>query len=168
MKYKIGKYSKVYGKIDGTRQDWVTIGERVIIGSETMILTHGPIRPFKKNPRIIIEDLTWVGFRSIILPGVKIERCSIIGAGSVITKDVLAYSIYAGNPARFIRYRDVKEILRSFIIRWLMGKRLGYVGKVDWSLLTLDHIKYIFPDGRFDGRSLDNIINYGMVNKEND
>lgn len=163
MKSKIGQHSKIYGKIDDTRGEWVTIGERVVVGSQAMILTHGPIRPFKKDPTIVIEDLTWVGFRAIILPGVKIGRCSIIGAGAVVVSDVPAYSIYAGNPAKFIRYREVKEILRSFIIKWLMNKRLGYESKVKWELLTYDHIKYIFPDGRFDNFRLVDIVNYGAV-----
>lgn len=162
-KPKIGLHSKVYGNIDCSQGGWVTIGERVVVGSQAMILTHGPIRPFKKDPCIVIEDLVWIGFRAIILPGVKIGRCAIIGAGAVVTSDVEPYSIYAGNPAKLIRYREVKEILRSFIIKWLMNERLGYVKKVNWSLLEYDHIKYIFPDGRFDNYRLVDIVNYGKV-----
>ena len=58
-----------------------------------------------KKVKIIIEDDVWVGLGSILLSGVKIGEGSIIAAGSVVTKDVESYSIYAGNPARKIKNR---------------------------------------------------------------
>lgn len=54
---------------------------------------------------VIVGDDVWIGTRSIILPGRKIGNGSIIGAGSVVTKDVPDYAIVAGNPAKIIRYR---------------------------------------------------------------
>ena len=54
---------------------------------------------------VIINENVWIGARSIILPGVTIGSNSIIGAGSVVKKDVEANTIVAGNPAKFIRYR---------------------------------------------------------------
>ncbi|PMD93035.1 hypothetical protein BWI97_19035 [Siphonobacter sp. BAB-5405] len=53
----------------------------------------------------IIEDDVWVGYGSIIMSGITIHQGSIIAAGSVVTKDVEPYSIYAGNPARKIKDR---------------------------------------------------------------
>lgn len=59
-----------------------------------------------------IGDDVWIGYGSIVLQGVKIQNGAIIAAGSVVTKDVEAYSIYAGNPARKIRDRfDTTEEL---------------------------------------------------------
>lgn len=52
---------------------------------------------------IYIEDEVWLGTGVIIFPGVRIGKCSVIGAGSVVMNDVEAYSIYAGTPARKIR-----------------------------------------------------------------
>jgi acetyltransferase-like isoleucine patch superfamily enzyme len=52
---------------------------------------------------IIVEDKAWIGFSSIILKGVTIGQGAIVGAGSVVTKDVMPYTIVAGNPARMIR-----------------------------------------------------------------
>lgn len=52
---------------------------------------------------IIIKNNAWIGFNSIILKGVTIGEGAIIGAGSVVTKDVPPYTIVAGNPARIIR-----------------------------------------------------------------
>ncbi len=54
---------------------------------------------------IIIEDDVWIGANSVILPGVTIKKGAIIGAGSVVTKDVPQYAIVCGNPAHIIRYR---------------------------------------------------------------
>jgi acetyltransferase-like isoleucine patch superfamily enzyme len=50
-----------------------------------------------------IMDKAWIGFNSIILRGVTIGEGAIVGAGSVVTKDVLPWTIVAGNPARVIR-----------------------------------------------------------------
>jgi acetyltransferase-like isoleucine patch superfamily enzyme len=52
---------------------------------------------------LTIEDDVWIGFNSVILKGVKIGRGSIVAAGSVVTKDIPAFSIVAGNPAQVIK-----------------------------------------------------------------
>jgi len=54
---------------------------------------------------VCIEDDVWIGSRVILLPGVRIGKGSIVGAGSVVTRDVEPYAIVAGNPARKIRSR---------------------------------------------------------------
>jgi acetyltransferase-like isoleucine patch superfamily enzyme len=56
---------------------------------------------------ITVEDDVWIGANSIILPGVTIGRGAVIGAGSVVTKDVAPYAICAGNPARVVRMRSL-------------------------------------------------------------
>ncbi|MEP0870510.1 acyltransferase [Trichocoleus desertorum AS-A10] len=58
--------------------------------------------PVKIAP-VKICDKAWIGFNSIILKGITIGEGAIIGAGSVVTKDVRAWTIVAGNPARVIR-----------------------------------------------------------------
>ena len=55
--------------------------------------------------KVIIEDDVWIGYGAIILSGVKICQGSIIAAGSLITKDVEAFTIYGGVPAKKIRNR---------------------------------------------------------------
>lgn len=55
--------------------------------------------------QVVIEDDVWIGARVIVNPGVKIGCGSIIGAGSVVTKDVEDYSVVGGVPARLIRKR---------------------------------------------------------------
>ena len=55
---------------------------------------------------VVIEDDVWIGTRSIIMRGVRVGRGSIIGSGSVVTRDVMPYSIVGGVPARLIRMRS--------------------------------------------------------------
>lgn len=59
----------------------------------------------EKSRCTIVEDDVWIGYGAIILSGVTIKRGSIIAAGSVVTKDVEAYSIYAGVPAKKVSDR---------------------------------------------------------------
>lgn len=56
-----------------------------------------------KEQEIIVEEDVWIGANVTILPGVKIGKCSVIGAGALVLKDVEPYSIYAGIPAKKIR-----------------------------------------------------------------
>ena len=91
------------------------IGNDVMMGPEIIILsgshnfdrTDIPMREQGAPPRrrVCIGDDVWIGTRSIILPGVAIGSHSIIGAGSVVTKDVPEWAIVAGNPAKLIRFR---------------------------------------------------------------
>lgn len=59
--------------------------------------------------KVIIEDDVWIGFGAIIMSGVKISKGSIVAAGSVVTKDITAYSIVGGNPAKLIKMRFTPE-----------------------------------------------------------
>ena len=55
------------------------------------------------NAPIIIEDDVWIGFKATILKGVRVGRGAVIAAGSVVTKDVLPFTVVAGNPACVVR-----------------------------------------------------------------
>ena len=52
---------------------------------------------------VFIGDKVWIGFNAIILRGVTIGEGAVVGAGAIVTKDVPAYTVVAGNPARVIR-----------------------------------------------------------------
>ncbi len=80
-----------------------------------------------KGPTTIGNDV-WIGYRAIILSGVSIGDGAIIGAGSVVTKDVKPYAIVAGNPARLIRYRFNKSTIKA-------------MSKLKWWDWDLDQIK---------------------------
>ena len=57
---------------------------------------------------IVLEDKVWIGINSTILPGVTIGYGAIVGAQSVVTRDVPPMTIVAGNPARIIKKIEVK------------------------------------------------------------
>ena len=92
----------------------IRIGKSVGIGPGVKILTsvhgEGPIsRPVIDNQlefgEVVIEDGCDIGIGAIILPRVHVGEGSVIGAGSVVTKDVEAYAVVAGNPAKLLRKR---------------------------------------------------------------
>jgi virginiamycin A acetyltransferase len=68
---------------------------------------------------VIIGHDVWIGTNATILSGVRIGNGSIIGAGSVVTKDIPEFSIFAGNPAKFIKKRfSDKEIIEIKKMEW--------------------------------------------------
>lgn len=91
----------------------LTVGDNVKVGANVLLMDtdthqvdylqrregHGPIA----SAPITIEDDVWIGAQCIILKGVTIGARSVIGAGSVVTKDIPADCIAAGNPCRVIR-----------------------------------------------------------------
>lgn len=68
---------------------------------------------FIEYKRIVIGNDVWIGSRAIIMGGVNIGNGAIIGAGAVVTKDVPAYAIVGGIPAKIIRYRFEPSIVNK-------------------------------------------------------
>jgi acetyltransferase-like isoleucine patch superfamily enzyme len=99
-------------KID--RSGYVDIGNDVWISENANIYTHMHVldsdRIMKVPEKILstklkIEDEVWIGANVIILESVRsVGACSVVGAGSVVTKDVPANAVVAGNPAAVIKY----------------------------------------------------------------
>lgn len=93
----------------------ITIGSAVGIGPNVTILTsvheEGPLdQPVLfgalRFGEVTVEDGCDIGVGAILLPGVRIGEGTIIGAGSVVTRDIPAFSVAAGNPARVLRDRE--------------------------------------------------------------
>ena len=84
-----------------------------------------------------IGNDVWIGANSVILKGVTVHDGAIVGAGSVVTRDVPPYSIVAGNPAREIRKRYSEEDIRFLEdIRWWDFSRETLQNMVDQKLFT--------------------------------
>lgn len=88
----------------------VTLGNNVLIGPNTVISAAGhPVDPVARNAGVnderpvTIGNSVWIGCNVSILPGVTIGDNCTIGAGSVVTRDIPANSLAAGNPCRVIR-----------------------------------------------------------------
>jgi acetyltransferase-like isoleucine patch superfamily enzyme len=89
----------------------VTIGRHVMMGSFCIIIAqnhHYLEEGFAgyEGKDVIIDDYAWLGHRVTILPGVRIGKHAIIGAGAVVTKDVPDYAVAVGNPAMVKKYRN--------------------------------------------------------------
>ena len=63
---------------------------------------------------IIIAPNCWIGSKVIILPGVTVNEGSVIGAGSVVSKDIPPYAVVCGNPAKIVKYRSA-EIYNTLV-----------------------------------------------------
>lgn len=102
--------------INASVGDGTHIGSNVMMGPDVLILTQNhrtsrldiPMvqQGFGPVSTVHIEDDVWIGARAIILPGVRIGTGSVIGAGAVVSRDVLPGAIAVGNPARAVRYRQ--------------------------------------------------------------
>lgn len=90
--------------------EWVGTSPVFYKGKDSVKKKFSEFEPPKAKRTFIGNDV-WIGDRAIIKGGVSIGNGSIIGMGSVVTKDVGPYEIWAGNPARFIRNRFDPEII---------------------------------------------------------
>lgn len=105
----LGEYVLIYG------HGGITIGSNTLIAMHTCIVTSNHTIPSKSHlirdnsdillPVLIGNDV-WIGANCSILGGVNIGDGAVIGAGSVVTKNIPAYAIAFGNPAKVIRYRN--------------------------------------------------------------
>jgi phosphonate metabolism protein (transferase hexapeptide repeat family) len=74
---------------------------------------------WRKSKQVKIGNDVWIGHGVTIMPGITIGNGAVIGSGSVVTKDVEAYSIWAGVPAKLIRYRFETDVIRKLeAIAW--------------------------------------------------
>jgi acetyltransferase-like isoleucine patch superfamily enzyme len=100
----INSHVQIYG------HGGVLIGEHAQIGPSTIVTTTGhdyrAIELERDYSAIEIGKRVWIGANATILPGVSIGENSVIGAGAVVTRDIPAYSLAVGVPARVIRSID--------------------------------------------------------------
>lgn len=82
---------------NGTKHSWVKVSA---------------VNPFK---RVVVGNDVWIGVRTMVMGGVKIGDGAVIGAGSIVTKDIPPYAVAAGVPAKLIRYRFPQEQIDALL-----------------------------------------------------
>ena len=130
---KVGRCS--YGLLEiyswGNQEEGLEIGNFVSIAPGVKFILGGnhEINTFTTYPfkvilwgenvealtkgRIIVKDDVWIGMDAMIMSGVTIGQGAIIAARSVVTKDVPAYAVVGGNPAKIIKYRYSNELIEK-------------------------------------------------------
>ena len=103
---RIGDYVLIWGGGE------VEIGEGVLIAAHSVITSEGhdpnadSFRDSSYSGKVTIKDNVWLGAGVYVLPGVTIGENCIVGAGTIVTKDIPANSIAIGNPAKLIKSRE--------------------------------------------------------------
>lgn len=125
----IGKNSIILGPLYGAVFNNIFIGDNVFINSNLLAMARGKIiiednvqiaanvqllsnnhdeydRQILICKPVVIKKGAWIGAGASILPGVTVGKHAIVGAGSVVTKDVPDYAVVVGNPAKIIKTLD--------------------------------------------------------------
>lgn len=102
----LGPYSEIYNLGPVVLHSYVTLSQYSYIcnGTHDLSLKNMPLMV----GRVDIEQNVFIGAKALILPGIKIGEGSVVGAGSVVTKDVEPWSVVGGNPAKFIKKRVIQ------------------------------------------------------------
>ncbi len=93
-------------------EDYVTLAERVLVLSHTNVgYKDHPLQKFFPpiSKAVGIGRGSFIGVNGVIMPGVHIASGTFVAAGSIVTEDTKPYSLYAGTPARFIRFIKDRE-----------------------------------------------------------
>lgn len=121
---KIGENSRLVDHpIWGTEPWLISIGTHTLISSEVEFITHdgctwifreeNEASPLMKFGKISIGNNTFIGTRSILLPGVTVGNNSVVAAGSVVSKSIPDNEVWGGVPAHFIKRTD--ELKNSIV-----------------------------------------------------
>lgn len=111
-KLKIGKNVIIVGNLLAMARGGITIEDNAMIAANVQLISnnHDPYeRAVLPCKPVLIKEGAWVGAGATILPGVCVGRYAIVGAASVVTKDVPDYAVVVGNPAKVIRMLDAKR-----------------------------------------------------------
>ena len=106
----------------------IIFGNSVLLAPGVTITTTGHViepslrkKTYQFSERVVIDDNVWIGANSVIMPGVHIGENSVIGAGSVVTKDIPANVVAFGTPCRVIR--EINEYDRLY---YRKGKKIEW------------------------------------------
>ncbi len=114
---QIGKYTSIADKV--TFLINLNHNYKSVIQGSPSFFTESVNITIRRKGTILIQNDVWIGHGVTILSGVTINNGAVVGAESVVTKDVPAYAIVAGNPAKIVGYRFSEDIIKDLnLIRW--------------------------------------------------
>ena len=113
----LGEGCELSGTSITCRSTSITLGKKVLVAPDVIIVDSDFHAPWPMETRstdpgidrdrpVVIEDYAWIGMRSIILKGVTIGRGAIVGAGSVVARDIPPFAVACGAPARVVRIQE--------------------------------------------------------------
>jgi hypothetical protein len=108
--------------------------------------------PIKSKGDINVGNDVWIGYEALVLSGVRIGDGAVVGARSVVTKDVPPYAIVAGNPAKLIRYRFSPEVVEQLLdLKWWdkseewISQNMVYLLSEDFDDLIATPMPHLIP-----------------------
>jgi len=111
------------------RIDWITTFPFSVLWDEAKHITGHP----KTKGDVIIGSDVWLGMECMISSGVTIGHGAVIGARTVVTKDVPPYAVAAGNPAKIVKYRFNEQIINDLLkIEWWNWDREKIVKNIEY------------------------------------
>lgn len=117
-------FSGPYGYFSSNKDTRITIGSNVMFGPYCKVIggnhnTTWPYGPMMNAPYlgrgkgIVIEDDAWIGAGATLLDGSFLAEGSVLASGAVLTGNTKPYSVYAGVPARFLKFRFTKDEIKK-------------------------------------------------------
>lgn len=109
----MGQYACLASDVDCYNVDLVKIGANTTVSQGAFLCTAGhditnPLNSLITAP-IVIEDQAWIGAKAYIGMGVTIKQGAVVGATASVYKSVEPWTVVGGNPAKFIKYRSIKN-----------------------------------------------------------
>lgn len=144
-KEKVHLYGGIHGMF-GSEPWLITIGENVYITSGCRFINHdGGVLILRQREKTLeitkpinIGNNVYLGTNTIVLPGVTVGDNVVVGAGSIITKDLASNAVYAGVPAKFVKSLD--DYYEGCLKKSL---KLGHLSAIEKDKALRDFYKYI-------------------------
>jgi acetyltransferase-like isoleucine patch superfamily enzyme len=117
---KVGKYCSISNSVTFIlglehKPEWLTTYPFSVVEADCRNYSY----PIKTNGDIVVGNDVWIGYEALILSGVHIGDGAVIGARTVVAKDVPPYSIVVGNPGKVIKYRFSPEVVEQLLrLKW--------------------------------------------------
>ena len=106
---EMGNLSVLAENVDCYSMGKIIIGSKVAISQRSFLCTGSHDYKSLITEPIYINDHVWICAESMIMPGVTINEGVVVAARSLVTKNLAPWKIYAGNPAKIIKNRDIKN-----------------------------------------------------------